>query len=304
MNKIIAQKTQTNHNDIFNAIDNAPLAESTRMKYISALNNAIESGVNLTDRHALVSYANNLPTSSKSFLKAALSLWLDATLHDAMATATPDNVASIQAIEYRVQSLKSAIKVKAAKGSKPHAWLTADEIAALLDACDVTTLSGQRDRIIIGMLAHTGLRAEELANADFDDIVKQGDDYVLAVNGKGDKNRSVPLSASLVAVLQKWQSIVGSGRIARSLTKSGVIKKSITSRGIFAIVSNLGESINRPKLAPHDLRRTFAQYGYSNGVSLNDIRQLLGHSSIATTQKYLNADMQSISAIMPTFDIV
>ena len=64
--------------------------------------------------------------------------------------------------------------------------------------------------------------------------------------------------------------------------------KSISTVAIFQIVRKYGGLIGLPELAPHDLRRTFAQLGYEAGVPITQVSVLLGHSNVATTQKYLN----------------
>jgi integrase len=66
---------------------------------------------------------------------------------------------------------------------------------------------------------------------------------------------------------------------------------SMSSVAIFQLVRKYGEMIGIPELAPHDLRRTFAQLGYEAGVPITQISVLLGHSSVATTQKYLNLNL-------------
>jgi integrase len=56
-------------------------------------------------------------------------------------------------------------------------------------------------------------------------------------------------------------------------------------------VSKAGAAIGKPDLAPHDLRRTYAQLGYEAGVPITQISKLLGHANVATTQRYLNLDL-------------
>lgn len=62
-------------------------------------------------------------------------------------------------------------------------------------------------------------------------------------------------------------------------------------QAIFALVCRRGAKIGKPHLAPHDLRRTYAQLGYEAGVPITQISKLLGHASVATTQRYLNLDL-------------
>jgi integrase len=85
--------------------------------------------------------------------------------------------------------------------------------------------------------------------------------------------------------------MVGGGLVARSLGMGKKLGGSISAVAIFQIVRKYGGMIGLPELAPHDLRRTFAQLGYEAGVPITQISVLLGHSNVATTQKYLNLDL-------------
>jgi integrase len=60
---------------------------------------------------------------------------------------------------------------------------------------------------------------------------------------------------------------------------------------LFNIVAQYGRKIGKPGLAPHDLRRTYAQLGYEAGISITQVSRLLGHANVATTQRYLNLEL-------------
>ena len=86
------------------------------------------------------------------------------------------------------------------------------------------------------------------------------------------------------------------------MRKGGRLGDSISAIGIFHIVTAAGKAIGKEGLAPHDLRRTFAQIGYEAGVAITQVSKLLGHSSIDTTQRYLNLDLDletTISDFIP-----
>jgi integrase len=101
----------------------------------------------------------------------------------------------------------------------------------------------------------------------------------------------VPINDRLAAALQEWQVMVGGDHIARAITKGGAVGESLSAIGVFHIVRGAGEDIGKPELAPHDLRRTYAQLGYEAGVPITQISKLLGHANVATTQRYLNLDL-------------
>jgi integrase len=81
---------------------------------------------------------------------------------------------------------------------------------------------------------------------------------------------------------------ISDGRIFRPINRGGrVIGKSMTHRGIFDVVQHFGIEIGVPKLAPHDLRRTFAKLAHKGNSGLDQIQMSLGHASITTTERYL-----------------
>jgi integrase len=69
------------------------------------------------------------------------------------------------------------------------------------------------------------------------------------------------------------------------------VDESLSDVAIFHVVQKYGAAIGIPELAPHDLRRTFAQIGFDAGVPTTQISKLLGHSSVETTQRYLNLEL-------------
>lgn len=287
--------------DIYQIIDTSGLANSTKAQYAKAIRNYLATGNSLADSQALSRYAANLPKSSKAFLKSAIRLWTSKVALQAKGQSTPSNVAAIQATLYRLDALNEAIEVKASKGQKAHVWLTQAEVKKLLSHCD-NSLIGKRDRIVLSLLLGAGLRREELAQLKFDNIKQQGNRTVLEVNGKGAKDRVIPISDKLAGLLQDWREIVNNGFVARSVGNNQQIGSNLSAVQIFRIVRQYGERIGKSDLAAHDLRRTYAQLGYEAGVPITQISKLLGHSNVATTQRYLNLDLDletTISDFIP-----
>ncbi len=287
--------------EILTIISASLLAKSTKRQYTRVIEGYLDAGHSLADADALRAYSATLSKSGKAFLKAALKLWTQRMATQAKAAADPENVNAVTATLYRLDALNEAIQVEASKGTKAHIWLSPADVRKLLAACDVNTLKGQRDRIALGLLAGAGLRREELANLTFDALVEQpiGDAtrIVLNVHGKGAKDRVVPLSNALSAAIQEWQAIIGEGYIVRSVTKGGVLGKRLSSVGIYHLVAEAGAAIGKLGLAPHDLRRSYAQIGLEAGIPLPQISKLLGHASIATTQRYLNLELDLTTTI-------
>lgn len=287
------------------AIDRAELGERTRAQYKKALHNCLSAGVTITDAAALQAYAAGLPLSSRAFLKAAIRL-VTADLQDALkANVTPETLPQTQAALLRLESLNKAIRAKKAKGEKAHTWLSQAQVKALMGSCD-DSLTGRRDWVILALLVGAGLRREELAGVRCEDLrdvpSKKGTRWLLEVRGKGEKNRVIPISPILAERLRAWCLFVQSGFVARSLGRKKELGESLSEIGIFGIVRKHGAAIGKPELDPHDLRRTYAQLGYEAGVPITQISKLLGHANIATTQRYLNLDLnldETVSDFIP-----
>ena len=168
-------------------------------------------------------------------------------------------------------------------------------------------MKGERDKLAVALLVGAGLRREEAISLTFSDVMKQPVRErmrtVLQVNGKGSKNRTLPVSDKLAEMIVDWGEVVGGeGVVLRSITKGGVIGDALSAVGLFKIVRQYGRAIGQEELAPHDLRRSYAQIGYESGVPLTQISKLLGHASVATTQRYLNLDLDletTISDFIP-----
>jgi site-specific recombinase XerC len=277
------------------AIDSANLSSRTKLQYKKALSNYLATGNKLTDSSSLNEYAQKLSRSSKAFLKAAIRLLTQGYEHDLKSNVTPDNLSMVQAALLRLESLNDTIKVSAAKGEKAHIWLSQSQVKALMSTCD-ETLTGKRDWVVLALLVGAGLRREELTSVRCEDLINlpaknNKTRWVLQVNGKGDRNRIIPISAILAKRMGEWCSLIGQGTLARSLGRKCELGNSLSAIGIFQVVRKHGSMIGKPDLDPHDLRRTYAQLGYEVGIPLTQLSKLLGHSDISTTQKYLNLDL-------------
>jgi integrase len=278
------------------AIDRAThLAESTRAQYKKALGNYLDTGNRLTDAGALAGYASTLSPSSRAFLKSAVRLRAADLEQKLKGGANPENVDAVQAAVYRLEALSDAIHARKAGGQKTHTWLSKAEVKQLLDACEDDVV-GRRDRLLLGLLVGAGLRREEAANLRFEDVklVPRGDRFrtVLSIEGKGAKKRTVPISDALANAIDRWAGVLGGeGYVLRSLGISQEAGESMTAVAIFNVVRKRGATIGKDGLAPHDLRRTYAQIGFEEGVPITQLSVLLGHASVETTRRYLNLEL-------------
>lgn len=278
----------------FKAIDRADLADGTKVQYKKALRNYLNTGAALWDADALADYAAAQGTSTRAFLKAAIHLVLDGDERQLKAGASPDNLPMVQAALLRIDALHDAIQVRAPKGEKAHTWLSQAEVKQLMATCD-DSLVGRRDWLVLALLVGAGLRREEVTQVDCTALVsmptKKGMRLCLSVLGKGSKQRTIPVHPMLASRLQAWCAEISGGQLARSLGRKQELGQTLSAVGVFDIVRKHGAMIGKDGLDPHDLRRTYAQLGYAAGVPITQISKLLGHSSVKTTQAYLNMDL-------------
>lgn len=275
------------------AIDRANLQPSTREKYRREIVAMYQAGINPDNHTALQNYADGLKSSRKQFLKSGLRIMTLDFEQSIKANATPQNILSAQAAIFRLEAMRGAVHVPEHKGVKAHTWLTGKEVKKITSLCDHSTNEGKRDWIILGLLLGAGLRREELATLKFDHIKQQGNRTVLEVTGKGAKSRIIPISDTLAEHLRSWQTVTNGGYVARAMYHKSkeTIAESMSAVAIFQLVNKYGKAIGKPDLAPHDLRRTYAQLGYEAGIPITQISVLLGHESVETTQRYLNLDL-------------
>ena len=274
-------------------IDSSGISESSKRKYTKALGDYLEYG-QLTNPHALANYANQLPTSTARHLQAAVSKWATLQKKQLRNMATPDNLAHVQAMMFRLDGIGEAIEVKATKGEKAHIWLTPIEQDKLLATVANGSLISKRDEVLIRLMLATGLRRNEVTTVKFSDVVTMGTVPVLEVIGKGSKRRQIPIGSKLASFLENWRNIIESprgGAVLRSVSQSNKIGDSLSGVSVYRIVNKYGRIIGKDELAPHDLRRTFAENLRRNGIDIVTISSQLGHESIETTKRYLNVDV-------------
>jgi integrase/recombinase XerD len=172
--------------------------------------------------------------------------------------------------------------------------LSIDEIEQIFAAIDLSKPEGQRNRAIIEVLYGSGLRVSELINLKLSNIYF--DENYMLVEGKGSKQRLVPLSEESVKQIGYWRldrnrlDIKKGNEDYLFLNRLG---RRLTRAMIFTIVKNLAEVAGIKKnISPHTFRHSFATHLLENGANLRAIQQLLGHESITTTELYTHIDVQ------------
>ena len=172
--------------------------------------------------------------------------------------------------------------------------LTVNEIDRIFAAVDLSKPEGQRNRAIIEVLYGSGLRVSELINLKLSNIYF--DENYMLVEGKGSKQRLVPLSEESVKQIGFWRQDRNRLDIKKGnedylfLNRLG---SRLTRAMIFTIVKDLCVVAGIKKnVSPHTFRHSFATHLLENGANLRAIQQLLGHESITTTELYTHIDVQ------------
>lgn len=171
--------------------------------------------------------------------------------------------------------------------------LTVEEIDQLISSIDLSTDEGVRNRAIIETLYGCGLRVSELVNLEFSQLMLS-DEFLIA-NGKGDKQRIVPMSPVSIQRINEYVSQIRSKLNPKPGDENIVFLNRrggrLTRQMIFTVVRSLGVAADiRRIISPHTLRHSFATHLLEGGANLLAIQQMLGHESISTTEIYLNID--------------
>lgn len=174
--------------------------------------------------------------------------------------------------------------------------LTVEEIDAIVQAIDLSKPLGQRNKAIIETLYGSGLRVSELIGLQLSRLYV--DESYMLIEGKGSKQRLVPLSPASITQIKNWIIDRNTFQIKKGnedflfLNRRGA---RLTRAMIFEIVKNLTETAGiRKNVSPHTFRHSFATHLLENGANLRAIQQLLGHESITTTELYTHIDVSML----------
>jgi integrase len=180
------------------------------------------------------------------------------------------------------------------KGTRLGNWLTREQAKELLAVPDRSTLKGKRDYVILALLVGCALRRNELAELDVETIQQSEGRWVLAdLEGKGRRIRTVAIPIWVKHGINAWMTAAGieDGRLLRSVSKSGKVNRdTLSDWAVWSVVEQSSKQIGIEHFGAHDLRRTCAKLCRKNGGDLEQIKFLLGHSSIQTTERYLGSE--------------
>ena len=177
-------------------------------------------------------------------------------------------------------------------GLKLPVVMTIEEIDSLLNVIDLSTPEGTRNYAIIETLYSCGLRITELTNLRFSDLFL--DEGFIRVEGKGSKQRLVPISGTAIQKINNWLPY----RNQITIKKGNEDIVFISSRGkaisritVFYYIRQYAEAIGlQKKISPHVFRHSFATHLLERGANIRVIQEMLGHEKITTTEIYTHMD--------------
>jgi integrase len=266
-------------------LDSVP-SPNSRRNYAKALDDlfALSAGRPLT-RALFMEYRASMEALSPSTVNVRLS-----AVRKLVAEARQNGMIGVE----DAASLSEVPNIRQ-KGTRLGNWLTREQAKELLAVPDRSTLKGKRDYVILGLLVGCALRRLELATLDVETIQLRDGRWVLAdLEGKGRRIRTVAVPVWVKQGINAWMTAAGieDGRLLRSISKGGKVGESLSDWAVWSVVEQSAKEIGVERFGAHDLRRTCAKLCRKSGGDLEQIKFLLGHSSIQTTERYLGSEQE------------
>jgi integrase/recombinase XerC len=200
-------------------------------------------------------------------------------------------------VRHRGWSANPVLGIRAPKASRPlPKALSVEAAQRLLDAQPADDPLLVQDRAMFELLYSSGLRVGELVALDVDDEPARGE---VTVTGKGSKTRTVPVGAKARAALEQWVSV--RNQVCKTDEKAlfvGARGRRITPGRVWQRLTTWGRRRGLPeRVHPHMLRHSFATHMLQSSQDLRAVQELLGHSSISTTQVYTHLDFQALAKV-------
>ena len=153
-----------------------------------------------------------------------------------------------------------------------------------------------RDKLVVELLYSTGMRRAELINIKEIDV--DIENQTIKVLGKRNKERYVPILSSVVGTIKEYQvlkvAIAGNSGFFLITSKGNKLYETLVYRIINSYFSQISSKV---KKSPHILRHSFATHLLNEGADLNSVKELLGHSSLASTQVYTHNSLDAIKKV-------
>ncbi len=272
LNSVVSEHSKRNYakalDDLFLFAASRPLTRALLMEWRAAMNRLSPSTVNVR-------------------LSAMRKLVTEARRNGMLGAEEAANLTEIPNI--------------AEKGTRLGNWLTREQAKALLAVPDRSTIKGKRDYAILALLVGCALRRQELAQLDVEKIqTRDGRWVIVDLRGKGGRVRTVAIPVWVKSAIDAWMAAgsIDKGRLLRPVLKGSKVKgETLTDWSVWSVVEQSAKQIGIERFGAHDLRRTCAKLCRKNGGDLEQIKFLLGHSSIQTTERYLGSQQELAVAV-------
>jgi len=254
----------------------------------------------------LIEYVGTFDISVESIDKQAIRHFLGKEFEEGFSSKTVGRrLASIKSfykylIKAEVVENNPSNYVKTPKSTKPLPnYIDEKMIDALMEAPPADTIVGLRDRAILELFYSTGIRLSELININFVNIDFQNN--LIRVIGKGNKERLIPFGNKSMKAVENY--IAKSGRSIKTADKNAPLF--VNSKGERISQRTVQRSVNMylglvtegEHLGPHTLRHSFATHLLDRGADLRAVKDLLGHSSLSSTQIYTHVQPERMKKI-------
>ncbi len=173
--------------------------------------------------------------------------------------------------------------------------LTKDDAAALMEFPEGDTVLSLRDRAILETLYSTGARVSELVGMNLDDLNLS--DGLVRLRGKGRKERLVPVGAVAVEAIKEYHAGLRHSALEPIPAFQNSRGGRLTARSVERIVAAYSSRLPGGRVSPHALRHSFATHLLDEGADLRAIQEMLGHTSLGTTQKYTHLATDQLMAV-------
>lgn len=182
--------------------------------------------------------------------------------------------------------------------------LSYNEIRSMIDAIDLSQPLGHRNKAILEVLYGCGLRVSELITLRISNIYKH--DEFIKVIGKGEKERLIPIGKTTLKSIYLYlegerahQNINNKYSDILFINRRG---NALSRQMIFILIKELAETVGiKKKIGPHSIRHSFATHLLEGGADLRAVQQMLGHSSISTTEIYTHISDQYLREVIAGF---
>ena len=266
-------------------------SENSRRNYAAALDSLFRfSASRPLTRALLMEYRASLENLAPSTINVRLS-----AIRKMVTEARQNGMLSVDEASHL-----TGIPNVTQKGTRLGNWLTREQAKDLLAVPDRSTLKGKRNHVILALLVGCALRRTELAELEVSTIQLRENRWVLAdLEGKGRRIRTVAIPVWVKKGIDAWQEAAGidKGLLLRSIPKGGKVGERLSDWAVWSVVEQAAKQIGIERFGAHDLRRTCAKLCRKAGGDLEQIKFLLGHSSIQTTERYLGSDQEIAIAV-------